>query len=49
MIEGVSMNNALDRRIRKFNPGTFQSDDEVVRQFVVRQEELDLVLECVFR
>ena len=41
------MNDALDRPIRKFNPGTFQSDDEVVRQFVVRQEELDLVLEVI--
>ena len=41
------MNDALDRPIRKFNPGTFQSDDEVVRQFVVRQGELDLVLEVI--
>ena len=41
------MNDALDPPIRKFNPGTFQSDDEVVRQFVVRQRELDLVLEVV--
>ena len=41
------MSNTLDRPIRKFNPGTFQSDDEVVRQFVVRQGELDLVLEVI--
>ena len=42
------MNDALaDRPVRKFNPGTFQSDDEVVRQFVVRQKELDLVLEVI--
>ena len=47
MTEGASMNDALDRPIRKFNPGTFQSDDEVVRQFVVRQRELDLVLEVI--
>ena len=47
MTEGTPMNDALDRPIRKFNPGTFQSDDEVVRQFVVRQEELDLVLEVM--
>ena len=47
MTEGTSMNDALDRPIRKFNPGTFQSDDEVVRQFVVRQGELDLVLEVI--
>ena len=47
MTEGASMNDALDRPIRKFNPGTFQSDDEVVRQFVVRRPELDLVLEVI--
>ena len=47
MTAGASMNDALDRPIRKFNPGTFQSDDEVVRQFVVRQGELDLVLEVI--
>ena len=47
MTEGAPMNDALDRPIRKFNPGTFQSDDEVVRQFVVRHCELDLVLEVI--
>ena len=47
MTEGASRSDALDRPIRKFNPGTFQSDDEVVRQFVVRQGELDLVLEVI--
>ena len=47
MTEGASMNDALDQPIRKFNPGTFQSDDEVVRQFVVRRPELDLVLEVI--
>ena len=41
------MNDALDRPIRKFNPGTFQSDDEVIRQFVVRQRELDVVLDVI--
>jgi len=41
------MNNALDRPIRKFNPGTFQSDDEIISQFVVRQRELGLVLEVL--
>ena len=30
--------------IRKFNPGTFQSDREVMEQFVVRTRELDTVL-----
>ena len=33
--------------IRKFNPGTFQSDEEVVRQFVVRERELGLVLDVL--
>ena len=47
MTEGASMDDPLDRPIRKFNPGTFQSDDEVVRQFVVRQRELDLVFEVI--
>ncbi len=30
--------------IRKFNPGTFQSNEEVIRQFVVREHELEIVL-----
>ena len=33
--------------VRKFNPGTFQSDQEVVDQFVVRNRELDTVLEIL--
>lgn len=33
--------------IRKFNPGTFQSDEEVTEQFVVRNQELDIVLEVL--
>ncbi len=37
------MNNS-DRPIRKFNPGTFQSDEEVIDQFAVRKHELDTVL-----
>ena len=32
---------------RKFNPGTLQSDQEVVDQFVVRNRELDTVLEIL--
>lgn len=35
--------------IRKFNPGVFQSDREVVEQFVVRNRELDVVLGVVKR
>lgn len=33
--------------IRKFNPGTFQSDDEVIHQFVVRERELDILLDVL--
>ena len=33
--------------IRKFNPGTFQSDREVMRQFVVRHRELAATLEVL--
>lgn len=33
--------------IRKFNPGTFQSDEEVIRQFVVREHELNIVLDVL--
>ncbi len=35
------------RQIRKFNPGTFQSDEELSRQFVVRERELGIVLEIL--
>ena len=41
------MNGPIERTIRKFNPGTFQSDEEVIRQFVVRKCELDIVLEVL--
>ena len=33
--------------IRKFNPGTLQSDEDVTRQFVVRQAKLEIVLEVL--
>ena len=39
--------NKSDQRIRKFNPGTFLSDEEVIEQFVVRKRELDIVLEVL--
>ena len=35
------------RQIRKFNPGTFQSDEEVIGQFTVRERELDIALEVL--
>ena len=41
------MNESLEHPIRKANPGTFQSDDEVIRQFVVRTRELATVLEVL--
>ena len=41
------MNSSAERQIRKFNPGTFQSDEEVISQFVVRNRELGLVLEVL--
>ena len=36
-----------DRPIRKFNPGTFQSDAEVTEQFVVRNHELGVLLDIL--
>ena len=41
------MYKSPDCPIRKFNPGTFQSDEEVIKQFVVRQREYDSVLEVL--
>ena len=41
------MTTSLDRPIRKFNPGLLQSDTELIEQFVVRQAELDIVLEVL--
>ena len=41
------MNASPERTIRKFNPGTFQSDEELNRQFVVRERELGIVLEVL--
>ena len=39
--------NKSNQRIRKFNPGTFLSDKEVIEQFVVRKRELNIVLEVL--
>ena len=41
------MSESFERPIRKANPGTFQSDEEVIRQFVVRERELATVLEVL--
>ena len=35
------------RTIRKFNPGVFQSDQDIIDQFVVRTRELETVLEIL--
>ena len=35
------------RTVRKFNPGTGQSDKELVRQFVVREKELEVALDIL--
>ena len=41
------MTELSERTIRKFNPGTLQSDAEVISQFVVRERELAIVLEVL--
>ena len=41
------MNKPHEPTLRKFNPGTFQPDGEVIRQFVVRHRELGIVLDVV--
>ncbi len=41
------MNSSPERQIRKFHPGTFQSDEEVIAQFAVRNRELGVVLEVL--
>ena len=41
------MTQPPQRTIRKFNPGVFQSDQEVIDQFVVRTRELETVLEIL--
>lgn len=41
------MTTQTERTIRTFNPGTFQPDAEVIRQFVVRERELTIVLDVL--
>lgn len=41
------MSKPPERTIRKFHPGDFQSDQEIVEQFVVRTRELETVLEIL--
>ena len=41
------MNQFSGRTIRTFNPGAFQSDQEIIDQFAVRQRELGVVLDVL--
>ena len=41
------MSGPSERTIRKFNPGVFQSDRDIIDQFVVRGRELSVVLELI--
>ena len=41
------MSGPPQRTIRKFNPGVFQSDQEIIDQFVVRGRELNVVLQLI--
>ena len=41
------MDKTRNRQIRKFNPGTLQTDEEVISQFVVRTHQLETVMEAL--
>ena len=43
----LKMSRLKENRIRKFNPGAFQSDQEVIAQFKVRHYELQNVLDIL--
>ena len=43
------MSGGYGRGVRAFNPGTFQPDDDVITQFVVRRNELNMVLDIMRR
>ncbi len=45
--EPASVKKQYDLQVRKFNPGTFQSDQTVIEQFVVRNRELGTVLDVL--
>ena len=47
LTEAAAKNGPANCRVRKFNPGTLQSDREVIEQFVVRSHELDVVIETL--
>ena len=47
-MSGKNTKNALTAlQVRKFSPGTYQSDEEIISQFVVRNHELDVILETL--
>ena len=47
MNKAGEVKDMLNPRIRKFNPGTLQSDGEIKAQFVVRNHELGIVLDVL--
>ncbi len=47
MTDGAGSEEPARGPVRKFNPGTLQSDAEVVEQFVVRRTELGILLDVV--
>ena len=47
MTGATAVNEQVHRSIRKANPGVFQSDQEVIDQFVVRNHEFGMVLEVL--
>ena len=47
MTQAGAVSDIANRPVRKFNPGTFQCDEEIIGQFVVRNRELGIVLEVL--
>ena len=47
MTGATAVNEQVHRPLRKANPGVFQSDQEVIDQFVVRNHEFGMVLEVL--
>ena len=47
MTDGAGSEEPVCGPVRKFNPGTLQSDADVVEQFVVRRTELGILLDVV--
>ena len=47
MTDAVGPEGSASPNVRKFNPGTLQSDREIIDQFAVRQGELEIVLDVL--